>query len=686
MMRISTKDTAANTTQPIGINTQAPKQGQLSFADIGMRLAYHSSVPGLSQGISPTPANPLAINDGDTETLGQAQPEGMTSAPTESAEKLSQSEGLEQSTPKLAPAVLDDLESISSASIPTSEPSNEKAPDPDDPPPKNGGEAGLKPEIVDQQQSNPIFMAFKKSYDTELFHTMHKISFIDVQDKEIRKTMPIWSKEFKFLLLNNHFSQVGELPPKSEVQEALEMLEGVALFGSPEKTIHVRKAKVDGDIYFDLGGVDYEQVKITKDGWSVIYSSESPVHFVRPVRMRPMPHPEQGGSLGLLPKYINVQDPQDLALIIGWLVGAMNTDGPYPILVLNGEQGSGKTTVSRLIVDLVDPSSPGASSPPRSERDLIIAAGKTSVLCFDNMSSIPPWLADALCRLSTGGGFATRTLRTDDHETSFEGRKATILNAIPGLLERPDFAERAIAIVCPPIPKGNRRVESEIQMEWEADKPKILGALFNAVAAGLRNIDSVELPELPRMADFAKLVAAAAADGALPCTSEFFLNAYSDNRMDMVDDALEVDPICQAVKQLLIDNNGLWSGTPSELLVTFNLIDLDNVQKQRDWPKQPNVLSGRLRRAATFLREKDIEISWSKSGNRNISIKWAKGVGEDLEHKIVQVREGFSSGNVTSEALQTSHVENELLTNTSAVSANADEIKMADDADDQKAA
>lgn len=662
--------------------TQSPNKELSPFNDFKAKLAYHQSVPSSSPALGTAPA--------ESSTMEGAEQQGHDVDGTSTAQAmnvhqdflvdeqqcLAKTEGQGQSACNQVPQPSDAAVTSTTGSILTIEPSHDKTQDPDSLPPKNGGEAGQKPEVVDQLQSNPIFMAFKKSYDTKLFHTMHKIPFIDVQDKEIRKTMPIWSKEFKFLLLNNHFSQVGELPPKSEVQEALEMLEGVALFGSPEKTIHIRKAKVDGDIYFDLGGADYRQVKISKDGWSVIYSFESPVHFVRPVRMRPMPHPEQGGSLDLLQKYINVQDPQDLALIIGWLVGAMNTDGPYPILVLNGEQGSGKTTVSRLIVDLVDPSSPGASSPPRSERDLIIAAGKTSVLCFDNMSSIPPWLADALCRLSTGGGFATRTLRTDDHETSFEGRKATILNAIPGLLERPDFAERAISIVCPPIPKGNRRVESEIQMEWEADKPKILGALFNAVAAGLRNMDSVELPELPRMADFAKLVAAAAADGALPFDQKFFLEAYRANRMCVVDDAMEGDIVGQAITNFM-EKRSKWSDKPSKLLEDLSCLVKQKTNKHRDWPKQPNVLSGRLRRLATFLRAKDIEVEFSKSGNRNITLKHIKVEEKELPQLIAKVHEVLNVQDRSFTKHQTLHVEMSPLGDATASNAATDEMEAA---------
>ena len=72
------------------------------------------------------------------------------------------------------------------------------------------------------------------------------------------------------------------------------------------------------------------------------------------------------------------------------------------------EQGSGKSTTGRLVRDLIDPNLASLRAEPRDGRDLMIAAGSSWCLGFDNLSYIPPWLSDALCRLSTGGGYATR--------------------------------------------------------------------------------------------------------------------------------------------------------------------------------------------------------------------------------------------------------------------------------------
>lgn len=46
----------------------------------------------------------------------------------------------------------------------------------------------------------------------------------------------------------------------------------------------------------------------------------------------------------------------------------------------------------------------------------------------------------------------------------------------------------------------------------------------------------------------------------------------------------------------------------------------ERVTSLKSWPKQPNLLSNKLRRCATFLREKGILIEWTKSGDRIITI------------------------------------------------------------------
>src|SRR5262249_62073859 len=115
----------------------------------------------------------------------------------------------------------------------------------------------------------------------------------------------------------------------------------------------------------------------------------------------------------------------------------------------------------------------------------------------------PAWLSDALCRLASGGSFAVRQLYSDDEEVLFQAARPTLLNGIEDIVGRPDLADRAIFLTLAPIGEQERRSETELWRDFEAARPKTLGALLDAVAHGLATVDRIHLGRLPRMADFA---------------------------------------------------------------------------------------------------------------------------------------------------------------------------------------
>jgi hypothetical protein len=155
----------------------------------------------------------------------------------------------------------------------------------------------------------------------------------------------------------------------------------------------------------------------------------------------------------VLRRFVNVRSEEDWKLLVAWLIQAFRPTGPYPILILQGEQGSAKTTTARILRAITDPSSTPVRTVPRGEHDLMIAANNSWVVTIDNLSGLQPWLSDALCRLSTGGGFGTRTLYENDEETLFDAMRPIILNGITDIATRPDLLDRAIILTLPASPK-----------------------------------------------------------------------------------------------------------------------------------------------------------------------------------------------------------------------------------------
>ena len=108
------------------------------------------------------------------------------------------------------------------------------------------------------------------------------------------------------------------------------------------------------------------------------------------------------------------------------------------------------------------------------------------------MSHLPEELADAACRLATGGGFGGRELYSDHDEAIFDATRPMVFNAIPDLgAARPDFLDRAVIVEFLDMKPEMRRDEAQFWREFEQVRPRILGALLDAAAAGLRNLPNV---------------------------------------------------------------------------------------------------------------------------------------------------------------------------------------------------
>lgn len=335
--------------------------------------------------------------------------------------------------------------------------------------------------------------------------------------------------------------------------------------------------------------------------------------------MLPLPRPVGGGNLDELRGFVNVPDERTWILLVYWHIGCFHPRGPYPVLVLQGEHGSGKATL-RVLRELIDPNLSATRTTPRDERDLAIAAKNAWVVALDNLSGLQTWLSDALCRLSTGAGFSTRRLYTDDEETLFYAKRPVVVNGIDEIINRNDLLDRSLIVNLPTIPETQRKREDEFWQEFKKARPFLLGALYDAIQIALANRNLVVLDKLPRMADFAAWVVAA--EPALPWDSGGFIAAYSGMREDAVSLALEEDTIAQGVIRLVKDEP--WEGTATDLLAALEELAGTKITASKSWPKSPRTLSNRLRRAATFLRQgANIEIEFERqprSGKRLIRI------------------------------------------------------------------
>lgn len=312
--------------------------------------------------------------------------------------------------------------------------------------PANGNSAEAQAELlVDLGKASATF-----------FHTPDGEAFASISVNNHTETMRVKGYGFKQWLGRIFYKQTKKPPKSQAVKDAIAVLEAEAIHDGPEFPIHIRYAWHEGDIYIDLGDANRTQIRITKGACIPISSKDSPVKFCWYQGMAPLPVPNWQGSIDQLRPFLNLETESDWVMLVSWLVSCMRPDHPFPILILQGEQGTAKSTTAGLLRDLLDPSTVRSQSMPRSERDLVIAASKSWVLNFDNLSSLSPEMSDAFCRISTGGGFRTRSLYTDDNERLFNAMRPIIMNGISDFATRHDLADRSLIILLPPIPKSKR--------------------------------------------------------------------------------------------------------------------------------------------------------------------------------------------------------------------------------------
>jgi hypothetical protein len=443
---------------------------------------------------------------------------------------------------------------------------------------------------------------------TSLFHDPNGAAFADLAIGGHRETWPIRSRQFRHWLRRRYYEETGGAASVETIRSALDLLEARAQFDAPERTVHTRVAEHNGDTYLDLADKDWRAVQIGPDGWQVVTSP--PVRFRRAAGMLPLPIPQRGGSIEALAAFLNLPAPDEFVLVVAWLLAALQWGGPYPVLVIAGEQGSAKTVLTKILRALMDPNAAPTRALPREERDLMIAANNGHILAFDNLSSLPSWLSDALCRLASGGSFAIRQLYTDCDEVLFQAARPAILNGIEDVVCRSDLADRAIFLTLRPIADERRRTERQLWREFEVVRPRILGALLDAAAHGLRRLSRVQLERSPRMADFA--LWATACETAF-WSSGTFLRVYDANRRAAIEGVIEADPVAAFVREIMAVRS-TWAGRASDLLRARFAAGEAMPDRTAGWPRDPRALAGRLRRCQTFLRAVGIDIAFTREG------------------------------------------------------------------------
>jgi len=352
----------------------------------------------------------------------------------------------------------------------------------------------------------------------------------------------ITSTEYRRWVKRETYSKHGQIPNNSQIGDVIDIVSGGQM---PTMEVFRRVAgSIQDKIYIDDVGATRGIVEVTKEGWQ--YTSSCPYKFVRPVGQMPLPEPAVNGDLGAFYSLPTRCNREGMTLIAAWMLGCFCPSIPYPILVLEGPAGSGESTMSRLCKSLVDNNSVVLLTEPKDSETLALACRTSHVLVFDNLSRINGVMSNMLCSAATGGTTTKRAQYKDFEMASVELRNPIILTGLSGVLSKQDVIHRSLILKFNTPLASQTLDEATLKNAFDSVSGDVLGGILAALSEGLRNWNKTHVAELPRMADFARFVYAAAKSlgTTIEELSSLLLGMQHAQQIEATEAQLPIDVLC----------------------------------------------------------------------------------------------------------------------------------------------
>lgn len=448
-----------------------------------------------------------------------------------------------------------------------------------------------------QSKAQQLIAIGERAY---LFHDDRDNSWAAVTDgKGVKRLLRLSGRDFARWLARQLYLETGEAAASETVRSALAVLEAKALFESSEHRLYNRWAVTDEDsLLIDMSDGTGRAIRVTRDGWDII---PAPIVFRPLPHHRPLPEPDRNGALTDILRFIRLQPGQEV-LLLPWMVAAVLEDRPRPIVIFSGSHGSGKTSAARRIKEVLDPSATDTLNLNRSGVEQVAQIfDQNAVILLDNLGELTPWHADLACKVVTGDSHQKRRLYSDEDTVLWSYRRALIMTGINLPTAAPDVLDRSLLIGLERVPENERKEESEIRRAFDLALPGILGGLLNTLVETLRIYRDLNLPQLPRMADFARIGAGAAE--VLGYGANSFLSAIEDNKQRTTREALD-HPVVHALNAF-VQLRPVWQGSPSELYKV--LTEKHGQVRYGDrWPRNESLMSKELRKLQPDLADMKI--------------------------------------------------------------------------------
>jgi hypothetical protein len=457
-----------------------------------------------------------------------------------------------------------------------------------------------------------------------------------------RETHRLRSKSFNLWLRLLFYAERNGAPSSEAMASAVKTLMAKAHFDGDRRDVYLRTAPLDGRIYLDMCDPLWRAIEIDVDGFRIV--DDPPVHFRREAGMLQLPGPstiDPKKGIERLREVLRLRDKRDLVVIVAWLLAALAGRSPFAVMIFLGEPGATKTSAAYAVRSIIDPNASPLRAKPKDPHDVFVAATHSLIVGYNNLSSLPDWLSDTICVVSEGSGESRRELFSDADESLIIACAPFLLTGIENVVKRGDLAQRTLYVHLAAVPDAERQTEQTFKARFKRAHADLLGALCATASVGLRNEKKLKLASLPRLATFFHW--ASACEPALWRRGQFS-RAFAANAKDATEDVIEGEQAAAVFRRFMAER-GQWEGTATELLaelVAFvrrpvreaeaahvqAIKDKDDIEKEKTnaalreardtardilgdgWPKAPNALTGKLKRASPALRNAGLSVDW----------------------------------------------------------------------------
>jgi hypothetical protein len=174
-----------------------------------------------------------------------------------------------------------------------------------------------------------------------------------------------------------------------------------------------------------------------------------------------------------------------------------------------------------------------------------------------------------------------------------------------------DLTDRLILADLKRITEAQRRDETELEAEWLQAYPAILGGLLDLAAKVHHRLPTIRVDRLPRMADYAKVLA-----GIDEIHHTEGLQRYRERATHLVADSVAADPFIAAMQER---DYTCTNATAATILAA---VTPAQDRPAQDWPKKAREVTTRLTRHAPALRALGWHVENDRGQNKAKTTRW----------------------------------------------------------------